>query len=49
MKWIYLSPFLLSLAAFGLSSCEEKGPMERAAEGIEDAADEAEDAIDESL
>ena len=41
---IYLSLFILAL---GVSSCEKKGPAEKAAEKIDQAVEEAGDKIEE--
>jgi predicted small lipoprotein YifL len=43
-----LAALLLSTLMITLPACEEKGPLEKAGENIEDAADDAGDAIEDA-
>jgi len=47
---LFLLPFLLALpmAFLSLTSCEEKGPAEKAGESIDEAVEEVDDEVDDA-
>lgn len=46
---VFLAALLLALAGFSLTACDhDEGPMEEAAESVEEGAEEVEDEIDDA-
>ena len=47
--WSLLAALMLSLSLATLTACEQEGPLERAGENIDDAADDAGDAMEDAV